>query len=286
MRKKQQKVKKGKRLNYNASQQAKYQKALLDLVRQMTKETRDRITKLFDGSTADDFFEQQKEAAAMDGASLSTKAKKLMNDLQDKFVQLFGSKSRKLATTMLNGALKASQASLSTSLKELSGGLSLNTGVVPEGLETKSQAIVQENVDLIKSIPQQYFKDISGSVFRSITTGNGLKDLIPAIGKYAGETSRRTKNIALDQTRKAYNTINRERMQKLGVKQFEWIHSGGGLEPRPSHVAMNGKIFSFDDLPIINKENLKYEAPQRGIPGQAINCKCVMGPVIEFDTGE
>lgn len=280
------KVMKGKRLNYNASQQAKYQAAILSLVRQMTKETRESVLKLFDGNAADDFFEQQKKAAAMDAAGISSKAKKLMNELQAKFTQLFGSKSKKLADNMLSGALKQSESALKVSLKDLSAGLSLNTGVVPQGLEAKSQAIIQENVGLIKSIPQKYLDDVSGSVFRSITTGNGLKDLVPAMAKYSGETSRRAKNIALDQTRKAYNTINRERMQKVGVKQFEWIHSGGGKHPRPSHVAMSGNIYSFDDLPIINKDNLKYESPQRGIPGQAINCKCVMNPVIEFDTGE
>src|SRR6185437_13906763 len=62
----------GERLNYNASQQAKYRKALLTLVRQMTSETKARVIDLFETATADDFFEQQREAAAMDAANIST----------------------------------------------------------------------------------------------------------------------------------------------------------------------------------------------------------------------
>lgn len=281
-------VLRGTRLNYNASQQAKYQKAILTLVRQMTSETKSQVIKLFESSTADDFFEQQKQAAAMDASNISVKAKKLMNTLNAKFTNLFNDKAKPIAEKMIDGASDASENALHESLKQLSGGLSLKTGVVPEGMEIKAQALVQENVGLITSIPSKYFEQISGAVYRSITTGNGIKDLIPVISKYNGENERRAKNIALDQTRKAYNTINRERMQKVGVKQFEWIHSGGGVHPRPSHVAMSGKIFSFDDLPIVNLDNAGSPSyvPERGIPGQAINCKCVMSPVIEFDTGE
>ncbi len=271
-------VLRGTRLNYNVSQQLKYKKALKDLVDKMTIETKKSVINLFESKTAEQFFAEDE--------SISSKAKKLMKDLTDKFTQLFNSKAKGLAETMVKGMSKVSESTLNTSLKQLSGGLSLKTGVVPEGLEVKSQAIVQENVNLISSIPKQYLDQVSGSVFRSITTGNGLKDLVPAISKFTGEVNRRTINLALDQTRKAYNTINRERLQKLGVQQFEWVHSGGGQHPRPSHVAMSGNIYSWDDLPIINKENLKYESPQRGIPGQAINCKCVMNPVVKFDDGE
>jgi uncharacterized protein with gpF-like domain len=42
---------------------------------------------------------------------------------------------------------------------------------------------------------------------------------------------------------------------------------------------MDGKIFSFDDLPIIDRKT-----GERGIPGQAINCRCTMTPVYEFDS--
>jgi len=41
------------------------------------------------------------------------------------------------------------------------------------------------------------------------------------------------------------------------------------------------EIFSFDDLPVIDRRS-----GERGIPGQAINCRCRMAPVIEFDNDE
>lgn len=292
----------GTRLQYNASQQVKYTTALNKLVMQMTEEVKKQVTRLFNGEIADDFFEQQEQIAAMDDrirhkdikgsrkdknnvtmdASISSQARVLMNALTRKFTQLFNSKSKPLAESMVLGAASASKSNLHTSLKELSGGLSLKTGVVPEGMQDVATASVAENVSLIKSIPQQYFKDITGSVMRSITTGQGLADLVPDLNKYAGQTSRRVKNLALDQTRKAYNSINKQRMQSIGVKQFEWIHSGGSQKPRESHMKISGHIFSFETL-YQEQEALGVPKEDQGIPGQAINCKCTMLPVVKFE---
>lgn len=268
-------------LNYNAAQQLRYSRAIHNLVLQMTAEVSRKVKKLFGGEIADDYFEQQEEASAMD-ASLTSKARVLMNALTDKFNQLFATKAKTLAESMIDGSIKVSQSALHASLKQLSGGLSLKTGVVPKGMGDVASAAVAENVSLIKSIPQQYFVDVTGAVMRSITTGRGLADLVPAITKYNGQTMRRAKNLALDQTRKAYNSINKQRMQAVGVKRFIWVHSGGGQEPRASHLKIDGHTFSFENL---ESEQAALGVPKqdRGIPGHPINCRCTILPVIVFD---
>lgn len=273
----------GHDLNYNVSQQEKYVSALNKLIKDMTSEVKTELTKLFHGEVADDFFRQQEEASAMD-ASLSSQARILMNALTAKFTQLFSYKAKVLAERMVDGMAAISKTNLHSSLKKLSGGLSLKTGVVPKGMEDVAKASIAENVSLIQSIPEQYFKDVTGSVMRSITTGNGLADLIPAIKKYDGQTTRRAKNLALDQTRKAYNSINKQRMQAIGVKQFEWIHSGGGQVPRQSHLKISGHIFDFEN---VESQQAALGVPEkdRGIPGYPVNCRCTMLPVINFDDG-
>lgn len=275
---------KGKRLNYNAALQSRYKAALRKLIDKMTEDVKKQIIELFKDTTADDFFEEQKEAAAMD-ANISSQARILMNMLIKKYNRFFALKSKTLAERMVKESEKISKNTLQLSLKEISKGFSLTRNVIPKGMEEVATALVAENVSLIKSIPEQYLKNVTGAVMRSITTGNGIKDLIPEVNKYQKQTYRRAKNLALDQTRKAYNSINKQRMQTVGVKQFEWIHSGGGQHPRKSHIALSGKIFDFDNLPVINKEQVDkgYESPQKGIPGQAINCKCTMLPVIKFE---
>lgn len=271
-------VLRGNRLNYNVSIQLRYQRSLTKLIRLMAEDVKKEIAKLFKSDVAVEFIEQQQ---ALD-ASVTSKAKKVLNKLMGKFQSLFDLVSKPLAEEMVDDSQRYSSTTLQTSLKKVSGGLSLNTGVIPAGLEEVSEAVVLENVSLIRSIPAKYFDDISGAVMRSISTGQGLRDLVPEIQKYHGITERRAKLIARDQTRKAYNFINKEKLKSLGMRKFEWIHSGGGQHPRKSHQAMGGNIYSFDDLPQINKDNPK-ESPVYGIPGQAINCGCTMNPVIEFN---
>ena len=274
----------GKGLNYNASQQAKYNAALQKLVDQMAADVRKQVSRLFRGETADEYFDEQEELAAMD-ASIASQARVLMNKLIRKFNRLFALRALPLAETMVAGAAKYSKTQVTANARELSGNLALKLPAVPAGMEDVFKASVNENVALIKSIPQQYFVDVTGQVMRSITTGQGLADLIPALMRYRGVCKRRAKNIALDQTRKAYNSINKQRMQAAGIKQFRWIHSGGGQHPRRSHIALSGKIFAFDDLPVINEEQVArgYEGPVKGIPGQAINCRCTMVPIMDFE---
>lgn len=271
---------KGTRLNYNISQQLRYVRELRKITREMTTEVTRSVMNLFKTKNSKEYFEQQKKAT-MD-ASVTSKAKKLMNKLTRKYTQLFKQKAPTLAENMLNGSLATSETTLKTSLKKLSGGLTLNTGIVPAGMEDAAKAIIQENVALIKSIPVEYLDDVQGAVMRSISAGEGGETIEESLRKYNGISERRVRNIALDQTRKAYNAINKMRMQAVGVKKFEWVHSGGGQHPRQSHMDLNGHIFSFDDLPLKGEEgfiNGQY-------PGQAINCACTMVPVIEFDNGE
>jgi SPP1 gp7 family putative phage head morphogenesis protein len=265
----------GTDLRYNVSQQLKYERALTRMVQEMTNETKRSVKRLFQSKTARVYLSAQ-------DASIGSQARILMNSLLDKFTQLFSFRSKTLAERMLNGAAQVSKATLHSSLKQLSGGLSLKTGVIPAGMEEVSKAIIAENVSLIKSIPQEYFKNVTGAVMRSITVGQGMADLLPQIQKYDGQTERRAKNLALDQTRKAYNAINKERMQKVGVRQFEWVHSGGGQKPRESHLKIDGHIFDFDKLES-QQAALGVPPEDQGIPGYPVNCRCTMVPVVRFE---
>lgn len=275
-------VLRGEKLNYNISQQKKYISSLNKLVALMIKETKSEILKLFNSQSSKDYFKNQKENEKITfDENISSQAKILMNKLMKKFDQLFSDKSKTISNKMVNDIQKISKTNLHSSLEKLSGGLSLETGVINDSVKNVSNAIISENISLIKSIPQEYLKNVIGSVMRSITTGNGLPDLIKDIQKYSGQTKRKSKNIALDQTRKAYNSINKQRMMNVGVKEFEWVHSSGSIEPRKSHIKISGHIFSFENL---EKEQAQLGVPEkdRGIPGMPINCRCIMVPVIDF----
>ncbi len=264
---------KGTPLNYNAAIQLRYERQLERLVNEMVESTKKKITRLFNGEPAQEFFAED--------ASISSQARILTNALTSQFTELFKKKSRPLAEQMVGDTNKVAKSNLHQSLKDLSGGLTIKTDIMTGPLRDVMKATVSENVSLIRSIPKQYMTQVEGAVMRSISQGNGLQDLIPFLEKQGEITKRRAKNIALDQTRKAYNGINKGRMEALGVEEYEWLHSGGGQHPREEHIAMSGNIYRLDDPPVIDSKT-----GERGIPGQAINCKCRMRPVIRFNEGK
>jgi SPP1 gp7 family putative phage head morphogenesis protein len=234
----------------------------------MIDETERKIDKLFKTDAAKSHF-------GMD-ASIGSQARIVTNALADKFNKLFASIAPDESKRMVASSVKASTTSLHNSIQAMSGGLSLKTSMLTSETKEIIKASVAENTSLIKSIASEYMKKISTAVLHSIMTGGieSLKDKVQEIG---GQTERRAANIALDQTRKVYNSVNASKAKGLGIKKFEWIHSGGGLHPRPEHIALNGKIFSYNNLPIIDKKT-----GERGLPAQLPNCKCTQRPVITF----
>lgn len=259
----------GSPLQHNAAVAVRYAGALSALTAQMTAQVKREVLRLFESDAAGAHFGED--------ATIASQSRILINSLAARFTDLFARKAKPLAESMVEGAGKAGSKALHASLQKLSGGMSLKTSLNSPALQEITKAAIAENVSLIKSIASEYLQKVEGAVMRSITTGNGLQDLVPALEKFEGQTHRRAKNIALDQTRKAYNSINRGRMEALGLKKFMWHHSGGGAHPREDHVEMDGKVYRFDALPIIDPRT-----GERGIPGQAPNCKCTMSPVFDF----
>lgn len=260
---------KGAKLMPPAGVSTKYVQSLSAITAQMTAQVKREVLRMFKTDAAAAHFGED--------ATIASQSRILLNDLANRFNDLFAKKAPGLADQMVNGADKASKSATYSSLQQLSGGLSLKTSGGTAELSEIYKASVAENVSLIKSISSQYLDKVQGAVMRSITTGNGLEDLVPALEQYEGQTHRRAVNIATDQTRKAYNSINRGRMTSIGVKKFMWHHSGGGAHPREDHIEMDGEIYDFDDPPVIDPKT-----GERGIPGQAPNCKCTMSPVFDF----
>ena len=271
------KIKRGKRLNYNAAIEIRYTEELQFLVRQMITTTSTELKGIFCIKSA-----KYPVKYAQD-ATFTSEVRKLLAALTFKFQTLFNSYSRPIAKAMVKDTDRYATTTVRESLKELTG-VTLKTDVTSKVGKERAQALVAENIALIRSIPQQYHTQILGAVMRSITKGVGgsLGELETEIQKYGNMTLRRAKMIALDQTRKAYQTISRTKMEDRGVKKFEWQHSGGGQEPRPSHIRMSGNIYSFDDPPQINLDNPK-EPPVHGFPGDAPNCRCTMRPIAEWE---
>lgn len=267
---------KGATLHVSETISARYAERWTKLVDHMTKETMREVVASLRENLPDD--------AVMD-ASPANQVQMVFNALQKKWAQAFGRFASDAAWQFIDEVSDNSAAKLKTSLKELSGDLTLDTGVITGELRDMLDASVKENVALIKRTNGKYLDEMQGDVMRSIQTGDGLKDLIPALEQRGVQVKNWAQNVALDQTRKAFNGINKGRMQALGMDDFEWIHGGGSNHPREYHRdVLDGNIYKLSDPPVIQKAHGK--TPEvKGLPGQLPYCRCTMRPVFRLPEG-
>lgn len=232
---------------------ARYHGAMLQLVRQMTKATHAALA----------------PKQTMDEAPGSVIAK-----LVKRFEKLFEDKAPRIIDDMLQGVDRNSAQQVTKSLSELSGGLKIKPNA---DMADRLAAAAAENVSLIKSIPEQYFERVTKAFVDSQTQGS---DFVDALQKISGITERRAKNIADDQTRKTFNSLNAGRMAHAGVRKAEWIHSRGGLHPRELHLDFDGEEFDLEQGAPVGDDGGYV------MPGEEPNCRCTFRPLINFGDDE
>ena len=182
----------------------------------------------------------------------------------------FDQASKELAAYFAKEVGKRADGQLEAILRK--AGFSVPFRITP-AIRDALEATTAENVALIKSIGSQYLTAIEGHVMRSITVGRDLAPLARSLEHQFGVTKRRAALIARDQNNKATAVIVRERQNDLGVKAI-WVHSRAGKEPRPTHLANDGKEYD-------PKEGwYDPDVKERIWPGTLINCRCVSRSVI------
>lgn len=134
------------------------------------------------------------------------------------------------------------------------------------------QAVIGENVGLIRSIPQQYLSQVQGIVMRAVQKGSDLQELTEVLeGRYQ-VTRSRAELIARDQNAKANSVMNRARQRELGIQRAIWRHTPSSVNPRESHLDADGTEYDLQQGCLIDGELI--------FPGELINCGCVSESVI------
>lgn len=135
-------------------------------------------------------------------------------------------------------------------------------------------AVMFENVSLIKSIPENYFNQIEGIIMRAYASGHDVNRMVEELKSMYPVTQRRAELIARDQTNKANSVVTNIRRVELGITEAIWQHSHAGKNPRPDHVAANGKRFKISEGCYISGKYI--------LPGEEINCRCTSKSVLPY----
>lgn len=197
----------------------------------------------------------------------------IMRKLRRRWLRNFNRLAPELADYFAEAVADRSDSALTSILRR--GGMSVSfrrTRAVNDVL----QATVQENVGLIKSIPQQYLAQVEGAVMRSVQRGRDLQTVVQELEQQLQVSRKRARLIARDQNNKATATIQRVRQAELGIREAIWMHSGAGKKPRPSHVQAGRDRVRYD----ITKGWYDPDEGKYVFPGELVNCRCVARPVI------
>ena len=104
----------------------------------------------------------------------------------------------------------------------------------------------------------------------------GFVSTAKELQEHYGVTRRRAAFISLDQNNKATASFDRVRQIELGLRAT-WRHSRAGKEPRPTHVAMDGKEYDpakgmYDPDPKVRRWIL---------PGELPRCRCFSRAIVK-----
>ena len=130
-----------------------------------------------------------------------------------------------------------------------------------------------DQVHLITSLPRDAADRVHHLTNEGIIHGRRAKEIADEIMKTGEVTRSRAELIARTESSRTSAELTKARAQHIGATHFQWI-TAGDRNVRPRHRKLNGKVFAFDDPPVIGEKG------ERGLPGTIYNCRCVMLPVI------
>ena len=160
-------------------------------------------------------------------------------------------------------------------------GVDLGSIIATEGLEDFVELNINKNVSLIKSLPEEYLKQVETIVSNGVVNGLRYSEIEKQIAGGAG-----TVNAKLANRIKTINSqITLRRSEALGIKKGIWRTSEdervrgnpNGKYPNaiPSHFRANGKEFELS-------KGLKIDG-EWILPGIPINCRCTYSPIINIE---
>ncbi len=248
----------------NIGVEVAYRKSLYRLINAMNTNVRAEIERCW--RTAPPLVSTMAAAQDSDGFELLRLALRL---LAQRWEANFDLAAHVIARSFAGSNKRATEFSMQTVLRR--AGWSIPFKLTPAVQETYD-AVVAENVSLIKSIPEQYMKSVEGAVWRGVASGGDLKSIVDTIMETKQVTRHRAAFIARDQNNKARASFENTHRLELGMKEAIWLHSHAGKVPRPSHLAFDKHRYELTKGAFLDGKWVW--------PGTEPNCRCVSRGII------
>ena len=128
--------------------------------------------------------------------------------------------------------------------------------------------------DSVKKVLQtQYTKELKESIKKNKPKNLSQKELNLWYKRQKKRFLQKAKFLAQNETSILLAQYKRQVYTEMGFEEFIW-NTIMDTHERQLHAELNGKIFRFDNPPIIDERT-----GQRGLPGETYNCRCGFIPI-------
>lgn len=155
---------------------------------------------------------------------------------------LFGAQVERIANRTISRA-EASNAEEFQASINAAVGVNMSAIIKPRAIADYVQASVAENVSLIKSIPEEYFRKVEGLVLGGMKDGLAPTAIAKQIQEETGTTYKRAKFIARDQMAKINSDLTRKRQTDAGIEFYQSLDADDvRVSGNPSGLYPKSKI--------------------------------------------
>lgn len=283
----------------NAGLKASLQKRLIALIQKQTQEAAAEL--LRDLCASGDFVPTEESEPIAQDAAFTRREQNLVNKALNKYkalhpeaaiAQMDSKMAEKLARWMIHAGTNAKAVSkwfvraTAQNVTASQRRALLRAGISPQLLKEKWSIPIVKNryisPNAAKALPK-LVDDMTGlitkmqaddlarvreTITRGILEGQNLGEIEKTLLASKGFSEARAKRVALDQSVKVNQNIQRNNAASLGLTRGIWVHVPGKYSSRETHIAMNGREFEL-------YEGLYDDDVQAlVVPGELPFCRC------------
>ena len=205
--------------------------------------------------------------ASLKFASLTQKLTKKLDSLHQQFLDFKSSYD-------LAPLFEKTVDKLEKGFQEGAKGIIVTPELTPEMIKNIAEKW-GDNLNLyIKDWEVETIKRLRGRVLSNTFAGNRAESLVNIIEHDFGMSENKAKFLARQETALLMSQFREERFKSAGVQKYRWSTSGDS-RVRERHRELQGKVFTWDNPPIIDEQG------HRGHPGQDFNCRCIAVPLVD-----
>jgi SPP1 gp7 family putative phage head morphogenesis protein len=250
-------------------QELAYQRELNKLGKALLKSVREEVLL---------YLKANQEEYVMDGigSQLNLIFKKLNANFTGTLVSSFAEST---ATQVVTKTSKNNEQRFNKTVNRATG-VDLGSIISTEGLEDFVELSVSKNVSLIKSLPEEYLKQVETIVNNGVVNGSRYstiaKQIAAKTGSVNSKLANRIKTIARNEIQTINSQLTLRRSENLGITKGIY-RTSEDERVRKCHAELNGVEYDLKKG-AWSKSCSKFIQP--GITD--INCRCSYSPVIEI----